>query len=141
VKGNVIYFLCGRDGGDCPEAKNNRSSRPMDAFGDAYALTCLLVFTAASARADQAAKPSNRAEATGIIANARKVVTPDGVERLEKVRIGGIDQWVSIRGTDRRNPGLGRIYHCRPVGPARPRGKRIYSRTPLRSRQRSCLSA
>jgi len=28
------------------------------------------------------------------------------VERLEKVRIGGIDQWVSIRGADRRNPVL-----------------------------------
>jgi proline iminopeptidase len=28
------------------------------------------------------------------------------VERLEKVRIGGIDQWVSVRGTDRRNPVL-----------------------------------
>ena len=28
------------------------------------------------------------------------------MERLEKVRIGGIDQWVSIRGTDRRNPVL-----------------------------------
>jgi proline iminopeptidase len=33
-------------------------------------------------------------------------VTPNGVERLEKVRIGGIDQWVSIRGADRRNPVL-----------------------------------
>lgn len=33
-------------------------------------------------------------------------MTPNGVERLEKVRIGGIDQWVSIRGADRRNPVL-----------------------------------
>ena len=30
----------------------------------------------------------------------------DGIEQLEKVRIGGIDQWVSIRGTDKRNPVL-----------------------------------
>jgi pimeloyl-ACP methyl ester carboxylesterase len=51
-------------------------------------------------------KPSSRAEATAIIAEARKVVTPNGVERLEKVRIGGIEQWVSIRGADRRNPVL-----------------------------------
>ena len=28
------------------------------------------------------------------------------MERLDKVRIGGIDQWVSIRGDDRRNPVL-----------------------------------
>jgi proline iminopeptidase len=51
-------------------------------------------------------KPTNRAEATQIIANARKIVTPGGVERLEKVKIGGIDQWVSIRGADRKNPVL-----------------------------------
>jgi proline iminopeptidase len=47
---------------------------------------------------------ADRAEATAIIANARKILTPNGVERLEKVRIGGIDQWVSIRGADGRNP-------------------------------------
>ena len=49
---------------------------------------------------------TNRAEATAIIADARKILTPNGVERLEKVRIGGIDQWVSIRGIDRKNPVL-----------------------------------
>jgi proline iminopeptidase len=54
----------------------------------------------------RAVKPSNRAEATAIIANARKIVTPNGVERLEAVRIGGIDQWVSVRGADRSNPVL-----------------------------------
>ena len=37
-------------------------------------------------------------------------MTPNGVERLEKVRIGGIDQWVSIRGTDRKNPVLLHIH-------------------------------
>ena len=55
-------------------------------------------------RAQEPAKPASRAEATAIIANARKIVTPNGVERLEKVAIGGIDQWVSVRGADRRNP-------------------------------------
>ena len=50
--------------------------------------------------------PFSRTEATAIIADARKIVTPDGVERLEKLRIGGIDQWASIRGTDKRNPAL-----------------------------------
>jgi proline iminopeptidase len=58
----------------------------------------------AGARADESGKPFGRAESIAIIANARKITTPNGVERLEKVRIGGIDQWVSIRATDRRNP-------------------------------------
>ena len=64
-----------------------------------------IVFTV-PVRAQQPAKPASRSEATAIIANARKIVAPNGVERLEKVRIGGIDQWVSIRGADRRNPVL-----------------------------------
>ena len=67
-------------------------------------LTLLAVFATASALADEPVKPANRAEATAIIADARKILTPNGVERLEKVRIGGIDQFVSIRGADRRNP-------------------------------------
>jgi len=49
-------------------------------------------------------RPRNRAEATQIMAEMRRILPPGGVERLEKVRIGGIDQWVSIRGQDRRNP-------------------------------------
>lgn len=61
---------------------------------------------AAPALARPPAKPASRAEATAIIANARAILTPNGIERTEKVRIGGVDQWVSIRGRDRRNPVL-----------------------------------
>jgi len=57
----------------------------------------------ALARADEPAR-SERDAAPDIIANARKILTPHGVERLETVRIGGIEQWVSIRGRDKRNP-------------------------------------
>jgi pimeloyl-ACP methyl ester carboxylesterase len=55
---------------------------------------------------EQPSKPFTRADATEIIANARKILTPGRIERIERVRIGGIDQWVSVRGTDRRNPVL-----------------------------------
>src|SRR6266481_4299370 len=72
----------------------------------AHLLTFLAVLVGVPVRAQEPAKPASRAEATTIIANARKIVTPNGVERLEKVRIGEIDQWVSIRGADRRNPVL-----------------------------------
>lgn len=61
---------------------------------------------AAAADDTAAGKPFSRHEATSIIANPRKIVTPNGVERLEAVRIGGIEQWISIRGADRRNPAL-----------------------------------
>jgi pimeloyl-ACP methyl ester carboxylesterase len=89
----------------------NRSSGLHDRLRSLAALAALaLIFLAGfdltPAHAEEATKPANRAEARAIIANARKIVTPNGVERLEKVRIGGIDQWVSIRGTDRGNPVL-----------------------------------
>ncbi len=50
--------------------------------------------------------PHNRAEAVAIVKELRRVVSDNGVERLETVRIGGIDQAVSIRSNDRRNPVL-----------------------------------
>jgi proline iminopeptidase len=64
------------------------------------------VLTATAARADQPAKSGSFEEAAAIVAGARRILTPQGIERLEAVRIGGIDQWVSIRGRDRRNPVL-----------------------------------
>lgn len=59
---------------------------------------------AAVARADQPDKSAGLSEAAGIIANARAILTPNAVRRLQTVRIGGIDQWISIRGRDNRNP-------------------------------------
>ena len=56
---------------------------------------------AVEARAQQPAFDRN--EATRIIGNTRKILSPNGIERLEKVRIGGIEQSVSVRGRDRRN--------------------------------------
>jgi pimeloyl-ACP methyl ester carboxylesterase len=71
-------------------------------------ILCFTLFVALTlgVEAQVPAHPVSRAEATAIIANARKIVTPNGVERLEKVQIGGIEQWVSIRGADRKNPVL-----------------------------------
>jgi pimeloyl-ACP methyl ester carboxylesterase len=49
-------------------------------------------------------RPRSRAEATDIIRGLRRIVTPNGIEQSRTVRIGGIDQFVTIRGDDRRNP-------------------------------------
>lgn len=69
------------------------------------AITSLFMMAAANmARAADSPGPHDRAEATRIIADLRHIVTPNGVEELRTVRIGGIDQWISVRGRDRRNP-------------------------------------
>jgi pimeloyl-ACP methyl ester carboxylesterase len=66
----------------------------------------MLSLLCSQATAQEAAGPKSRAEATRIIADLRRITTSDGIERLQKVRIGGIDQWVNIRGADPRNPVL-----------------------------------
>jgi proline iminopeptidase len=78
-----------------------RSGLKIHSTLSAALLLLLAILPTPPARADD---PVKRAEATAIIADARKILTPYGVERSEKVRIGGIDQWVSVRGDDRRNP-------------------------------------
>jgi proline iminopeptidase len=70
----------------------------------ACALAVAGVCAVAAAPADQPCKPTDLSQAAAIIANARKILAPNGVERLQTVRIGGIEQWVSIRGRDKRNP-------------------------------------
>jgi proline iminopeptidase len=72
----------------------------------ALAAALLAVSASSAAGAEPSPKSFSRAQATRIIADARRIVTPRGIERLEKVHLSGIDQWVSIRGADNRNPVL-----------------------------------
>lgn len=39
-----------------------------------------------------------------IVADAQAIVTPNGVQEAFKAHVGGIDQWVSVRGANRDNP-------------------------------------
>lgn len=47
-----------------------------------------------------------RALATRTLAALRRIATPEGIERLEQVDVGGDRQWISIRGRNRANPVL-----------------------------------
>jgi pimeloyl-ACP methyl ester carboxylesterase len=66
-----------------------------------------------------ASPPLTRAQATAIIADSRKIVSPNGVEELLPVQINGITQWISVRGKDRRNPVL-LFLHGGPGSPTMP---------------------
>ena len=46
----------------------------------------------------------SREAAQAILRDARKIPQPRGVEELKAVEIGGVRQWISVRGRDRRNP-------------------------------------
>lgn len=65
-----------------------------------------LVLSCHAASAPEPGVQAGLDRAKQVIANARRIVSPNGIERVQTVRIGGIEQWVSIRGTDRRNPVL-----------------------------------
>jgi len=83
-------------------------------------LAATLAMTGPAAPA-QEANPANRQQAVEVIRELRRIVTPNGIERNDVIRIGGIDQFVSIRGTDRRNPVL-LIIHGGPGFPTAPMG-------------------
>ncbi len=69
-----------------------------------FALAVAAGLAATSAPGQTPVGPNSRAEAVKIIAGLREIVSPEGLQASETVRIGGIDQVVSIRSQDVRNP-------------------------------------
>jgi pimeloyl-ACP methyl ester carboxylesterase len=61
----------------------------------------------------------SRKEVTRILADSRKIVSPNGVEELLTIPVNGTKQWLSIRGRDRRNPIL-LVLHGGPGSPTMP---------------------
>lgn len=86
-------------------------------------LAAALLMAVGGARADNAehdaAQSMTRAKVTGIIAANQKIVSSNGIDERVKVRINGIDQWLTIRGRDLRNPVL-LLLHGGPASPDMP---------------------
>ncbi|MCB2113141.1 MAG: alpha/beta hydrolase [Parvularculaceae bacterium] len=59
------------------------------------------------------------AAARSTIANVTRITTPDGVQERYSVNLGGVEQWISIRGRDRKNPVL-LFVHGGPAAPEMP---------------------
>ena len=80
------------------------------------------VFTGALALAATAALCA-RAESPpnphAILAEVGKVVSSNGIDEAKAVEIGGIRQWITVRGRDRRNPIL-LVLHGGPAAPDLP---------------------
>ncbi|MDE1148160.1 MAG: alpha/beta hydrolase [Azospirillaceae bacterium] len=77
---------------------------------------CALVAVAAlAAPAFASAPPDTRT----ILGTVGKVVSPNGIDEAKVVEIGGIRQWITVRGKDRRNPIL-LVLHGGPAAPELP---------------------
>jgi proline iminopeptidase len=61
----------------------------------------------------------SRSEVTSAIADARKIVSGNGVEELLEIPVGGTKQWISVRGHNRDNPIL-LVIHGGPASPEMP---------------------
>lgn len=73
----------------------------------------------ADARGDTQAQAKAYRAARGAVADLEKIVAPEGVQDSYKTRIGGIDQWISVRGQDRANPMI-LFVHGGPASPITP---------------------
>lgn len=85
----------------------------------AFAAAFIIVAPLAAQAADSTPPAFTRADAAAIVGDLQKVVSPQGIEQRKQVSIGGIQQWITVRGNDSRNPIL-LFLHGGPAAPEMP---------------------
>ena len=63
--------------------------------------------------------PMPRERVTSLLTEAQKITSSNGIDEARAVTIGGIPQWITIRGRDRNNPIL-LVLHGGPAAPELP---------------------
>ena len=84
-------------------------------------LTTLLLAAAGSLGLARAQAPADDdiARARAVVEDLVRIPSPAGIQETYRSRIGGIDQWISIRGQDRANPVI-LFVHGGPATPTMP---------------------
>jgi pimeloyl-ACP methyl ester carboxylesterase len=82
-------------------------------------LSLLLALAAAPVHAATCPATADYAKAREIIADLNRIVAPGGVQESYTARIGGVDQWINVRGQDRGNPII-LFVHGGPASPLTP---------------------
>jgi pimeloyl-ACP methyl ester carboxylesterase len=92
----------------------NRGRSSMKLFiGIFTGVSALTTLTTIPAQAESPPNPHT------ILAEVGKIVSPNGIDEAKAVDIGGIRQWITVRGRDRRNPIL-LVLHGGPAAPDLP---------------------
>lgn len=82
-------------------------------------LAALLVAGTAPAMADDAADAKAYQKSRAAVADLTRIVAPAGIQESYKTAIGGIDQWLYVRGQDQANPII-LFVHGGPASPVIP---------------------
>lgn len=82
-----------------------------------FALSLLLL--CGQAAADDCADTSEYDKARNVIADLSHIVAPEGIQESYKTEIGGIQQWLNVRGQDKSNP-MVLFVHGGPAAPLTP---------------------
>ena len=80
-------------------------------------LFLLVVFVRAEAQQCPDTAPYEKARQ--VIQDLGRIVSPSGIQESYKTKIGGIDQWINVRGQDRANPII-LFVHGGPASPLTP---------------------
>src|SRR5690606_7708536 len=96
--------------------KEGPMSRKLPMFFPALLCLCTAPFAVVHA---QAPAPDDIHRARAVVADLMRIPGPDAVQETYAAQIGGIDQWISIRGQDRTNPAV-LFVHGGPATPTIP---------------------
>lgn len=69
-----------------------------------FALALGLLCSPLSVPAQADGPSTDYGKARAVVADLQRIVSPEGVQETYKTVIGGIPQWISVRGQDRANP-------------------------------------
>ena len=84
-----------------------------------WAWVAMAATGAAAQETDAQAQAKAYREARAAVADMQKIAAPGGIQDAYKTRIGGIDQWINVRGQDRANPMI-LFIHGGPASPITP---------------------
>jgi pimeloyl-ACP methyl ester carboxylesterase len=82
-------------------------------------LPVLLLAIPTSAHTRDCPRGESYDRARAVVSDLQRIVTPTGVQQTYETTIGGIPQWINVRGKDRANPVL-LFVHGGPASPAMP---------------------
>ena len=78
-----------------------------------------LILVAFAAPAQECPGGEGFEQARAVVRDLQRIVTPDGIQEMYTAEIGGIPQWINVRGKHRDNPMI-LFVHGGPASPAMP---------------------